>query len=567
MVKKNSSVKRAIAAGVTAGILLISSAGCNNVAKNSNKGFITNKIASCKFVTNQYGSVDGKVKLDAVEESVLSDHNFVFLSMKNDGVPFDDIEQAKKDGKDIGLIVTPNDETYSSMYKTVDAVKGLIKEYDINCPILYDISKYMSDDSIKANCKLAEEFCNKLSANGCYVGLYGKKDDMKTFSDKFVETVHTHSIDLYDKMVVLDSEIEDEISDKDLTMGNMFEFANGAVLWKYELSKIIENRGLNEEKNFTEDYVYTVNDGDDISTISDTYDISAKDLMEYNDMKSDMIYPGDQIVVPNNYTDSSGLVVEEDTSYVEATPDSVEEQPVVSNDSGQIGRIVTGIDVSAWQGDIDWEKVKPQIDYAILRLCDFSCVDENGNVQIDSKFLQNMEACERLNIPVGVYYFSRATNSEEARKEAEFVADQLMDYTLEYPVYLDAETEELESMMFYQPEQFEDLAAASLGYLQSRGYYTGIYTGVTDSVNIMHMSDNQSFWLTSHETYDNEVNVANFDGSNYNLVYTPDSKVNAYQYCQKGSIDGIEGEIDVDYATIELSRTIEQGGYNKPKSR
>ena len=83
----------------------------------------------------------------------------------------------------------------------------------------------------------------------------------------------------------------------------------------------------------------------------------------------------------------------------------------------------------------------------------------------------------------------------------------------------------------------------------------------------MDLSNSQSFWLTSHETYDTEVEIDKFNEDNYNLVYTPDSKVNAYQYCQRGSIRGIGGEIDVDYATIELSRDIEQGGYSKAKTR
>ena len=563
--RKKIIVGAATVTSVTA--IALSALALSNMITNSNKERILDNIANCRLISSGYGDFGKNTEFSDAEKVVLNNQTFTFLSMENDSVSTEAIEKAIAEKKDIGLIVRPTNYTYASIYETIDEIKSLISKYDINCPILYDVTKYMDIDTIDANCKLAEEFCNKLTANGCYVGLYGDKETMDKFSSRFVKTIDSHSLDLYDKMIVLDTDLYQPVDEETLQMGNMFRFSNGVVLWKHELSKIIEDNGLNEKDKFVEDFVYNVESGDSLYYIADAYDISIANIKEYNDLHGDIIYPGDEIVIPNNYNNSKALEASDSDDYVESDSTYSFEEREKRRDSGQFGRIVTGIDVSSWQGDINWEEVSSQIDYAILRLCDFECVDENGNVQLDSKFLQNMEACERLNIPVGVYYFSRATNSEEARKEAEFVADQLTDYTLEYPVYLDSEIPEQRDMMFNRPDEFREFVSASLGYLQSRGYYTGIYTGVTDSVNIMDLSNSQSFWLTSHETYDTEVEIDKFNEDNYNLVYTPDSKVNAYQYCQRGSIRGIGGEIDVDYATIELSRDIEQGGYSKAKTR
>ena len=91
-----------------------------------------------------------------------------------------------------------------------------------------------------------------------------------------------------------------------------------------------------------------------------------------------------------------------------------------------------GIDVSVWQGEINWATVKPNIDFAILRA-------GYGKNNIDEQFVRNANECSRLGIPFGVYWFSYALNEQQAKKEADYVCNVVAKYKLSYPICYDFE--------------------------------------------------------------------------------------------------------------------------------
>lgn len=91
------------------------------------------------------------------------------------------------------------------------------------------------------------------------------------------------------------------------------------------------------------------------------------------------------------------------------------------------------IDVSDYQGVIDWEKVKPQIDGAMIRCC-WSYGERN-----DTQFERNITECNRLGIPCGVYLFSYALNDDDVRKEAEWCLELVKHHRLEMPIAWDFE--------------------------------------------------------------------------------------------------------------------------------
>ena len=94
-----------------------------------------------------------------------------------------------------------------------------------------------------------------------------------------------------------------------------------------------------------------------------------------------------------------------------------------------------GIDVSQYQGLIDWEVVKDRIDFAIIR-CGFG---QDRPDQDDKLFRRNADECTRLNIPFGVYLYSYAKTTNDAKKEADHVLRLVKDYQMAYPVYYDLE--------------------------------------------------------------------------------------------------------------------------------
>ena len=117
------------------------------------------------------------------------------------------------------------------------------------------------------------------------------------------------------------------------------------------------------------------------------------------------------------------------------------------------------IDVSVFQGVIDWEKVKPHIDGAILR-CGYGMDQQD---QDDKQFKRNADECTRLGIPFGVYIYSYATSIEKAKSEAAHVLRLIKGYKLSYPVYLDLEESGTQSGAVERANVFGDIIEAA-GY-------------------------------------------------------------------------------------------------------
>lgn len=132
-----------------------------------------------------------------------------------------------------------------------------------------------------------------------------------------------------------------------------------------------------------------------------------------------------------------------------------------------------GIDVSSWQGNIDWVKVKSNIDFAILR----------GGYSfdaVDSQFHRNAKECTRLGIPFGVYWFSYALNDNEAQKEADFCCQTIAPYKLDYPVCYDWEydSDNYASKMGVNitNNKRASFAKTFLSRVENKGYYAMLYT-------------------------------------------------------------------------------------------
>ena len=98
-----------------------------------------------------------------------------------------------------------------------------------------------------------------------------------------------------------------------------------------------------------------------------------------------------------------------------------------------------GVDVSTYQGEIDWNAVKQQgIDFAILRI-GFRGYGESGKLVLDERYLDNVTKATEAGIKVGVYFFSQAINEEEAREEAQFVLENIQNHLVEFPICYDLE--------------------------------------------------------------------------------------------------------------------------------
>lgn len=189
---------------------------------------------------------------------------------------------------------------------------------------------------------------------------------------------------------------------------------------------------------------------------------------------------------------------------------------------------IKGIDVSAWQGQIDWPAVANYgMGFAILR------ITEAGNV-IDSTFERNYQGCAGNNIPVGVYKYSYAMTVSEIQSEANKVVSVLAGRKIQFPVFLDLENNNQRAL---GSENIHKLADAFRDIIEKAGYKFALYCNVDwyDTVICSHLKK-YDFWIARYPANDNGTLKERL---------RPDFGV-GWQYSSKATIPGITGNVDRD---------------------
>lgn len=136
--------------------------------------------------------------------------------------------------------------------------------------------------------------------------------------------------------------------------------------------------------------------------------------------------------------------------------------------------IKKGIDVSQFQGDIDWDQVKASgIEYANIRFSEYNGFHNDGKLVIDTSFYENVEECERVGIPFGIYCYTKAETEAEAIEEANALVDALNESRINpsLPIYYDIEMEKHKE----NPELSARLCHAFIDTVKENGYESAIY--------------------------------------------------------------------------------------------
>ena len=201
---------------------------------------------------------------------------------------------------------------------------------------------------------------------------------------------------------------------------------------------------------------------------------------------------------------------------------------------------IKGIDVSAWQGKIDWKTVADYgMGFAILR------ITEAGNV-VDSQFENNLAGCNKYNIPVGVYKYSYAMTIAEIQREARKAVSTLNGRRIQFPVFLDLEHNNQRSL---GSESIHKMADAFREIVEAAGYKFAIYCNVDWYENVIcsHLKK-YDFWIARYP--------ANDDGWLQERL-RPDFGV-GWQYSSKAKIPGISGTVDRNVFYKDYSEEIEK---------
>lgn len=187
---------------------------------------------------------------------------------------------------------------------------------------------------------------------------------------------------------------------------------------------------------------------------------------------------------------------------------------------------IKGIDVSAWNGKIDWETVADYgMGFAILR------ITEKGN-KTDSTFEQNYKGCTQHGIPVGVYKYSYAKSPAQAEQEAEVVLEVLNKRKLDFPVFYDLEWPEQRKL---GSAAVENIALAFLKKIQAAGYKVGIYCNADWYQNVLTAAlKKYDCWIARYPANDNGTLQERL---------RPDFGI-GWQYSSKATIPGIDTKVD-----------------------
>ncbi|MEG0050857.1 MAG: SH3 domain-containing protein [Terrisporobacter sp.] len=211
-------------------------------------------------------------------------------------------------------------------------------------------------------------------------------------------------------------------------------------------------------------------------------------------------------------------------------------QGYVSSSHIALNPIQKGIDVSKWNGDINWSKVKASgVDYVIIRA-------GYGTSTLDPYFKTNIQGAINAGLEVGVYWFSYATTPAKATMEAEYCLKALEPYkkNISYPVFFDFEYDSVDYAkkqgVTITKDSATKFANAFISEVESQGYDSGIYT-------------NQDFgntYFTSDSLLSNNLWIAQYRSS---CTYTKPYMM--WQYSDKGVVSGISGSVDMNYTYLK----------------
>ncbi len=216
---------------------------------------------------------------------------------------------------------------------------------------------------------------------------------------------------------------------------------------------------------------------------------------------------------------------------------------LTKKDFGKSGGYITcktqeywlGVDVSIWQEDIDWEKVRAAgFQFAMIRIA-YRGWSKAGELNIDPKGQENLEEAAAAGLKVGVYIYSQATNVREAVEEAQYVLSLLDGRELDMPVVFDWEVPSNPSARTrnVKAKTMQACALAFCHEIKAAGYRPMVYF-------------NQ--WQGSHKYDLAELREAGMELwlAMYTRAMTYPYKVQMWQYTSNGRVPGIDGRVDID---------------------
>ncbi len=218
-----------------------------------------------------------------------------------------------------------------------------------------------------------------------------------------------------------------------------------------------------------------------------------------------------------------------------------------------------GVDLSYAQANVDYKalaKAKIQgkpLKFAMLRL-------GHGRTK-DKLFDEHYKGCKAAGIKVGVYFWSYATTSAEARVEANWVLEQLRNYEIDYPVAMDFEDENVLAAGLLRND-YTNIVRAFLSTIKRGGYYPVLYTGkyILEHNLSGEILSEYDLWLAQ---YTKEGWQAQLGQTMWQFTVAGHPQ---WDYARQGGVDGVKGQCDCNWSYVGYAAKIKRLGLNKPKT-
>lgn len=204
----------------------------------------------------------------------------------------------------------------------------------------------------------------------------------------------------------------------------------------------------------------------------------------------------------------------------------------------------TGIDLSQWNGDVNWQEVKNsgKVQFAIIRT---SFGWSKWDKFTDKQLKNNINGAKSVGIPIGAYHYSYATNTQQAIWEADFFIERLKWTKWEYPVFIDFEDP---SQLKLNNRERTDIIKTFLNRVERARYYAGFYTCLNwtkYNLEINELTPRYQLWVAQ-----------------WNKQCDCQNPYSIWQYTNAGNISGINGRVDLDICYKNYPKIIKEGHFN-----
>lgn len=215
-------------------------------------------------------------------------------------------------------------------------------------------------------------------------------------------------------------------------------------------------------------------------------------------------------------------------------------------------KLLKGIDVSKWQGNINWDKTRKEVDFAIIRA-------GYGSNTFDVQSENNASMCTFYNIPYGIYWFGYADNVAEAKQEAESCLSFCALHNPNFPVFYDFELDSI-SREDITKEEVTQIVDTFCSIIEQNNGYVSIYTNPSFQKQYLDpkLFKKYDFWLAKYGT-NPQVQLNQFNPANRLRQNMLGLKANLWQFTSKGIVSGIKEYVDLnicykDYPSIIKSK-------------